>query len=1158
MNKSYRKNVLRTVKSTFSRFLAIFAIVALGVGFLAGLLSSPEDMQLSADAYCDDTNLFDLRVVSTLGLTEEDLRLARQTQGVQEVLPVHDTDLVLLSKEKDSYTARVHTLPKSGDPDMNGLILLTGRMPEKAGECVKVQTKSLVEGKDWIGEVLTPDRDDEDETNNGLPNELTVVGTVKSAAYMSMEQEHTTVGTGTVGLILYTPDESFDTDYYTGFYLTLQGAKELNSFGGEYGDKVSTVTKVLEDLGETRSQVRYEEIVDDANAELQDAKREYADKKAEAEEKLQNAEQELKDGEQELADSEKQLQKAKSEIDSGWAELAGQKSAYRSQTAAAQAQIDSGYKQIAEYQAQLNAGKKTLEDAQAQLDAGYKQLDQGDKQLAQAKAELDATEVRLAQLEAGKNGLWQAAAALGIPAADTSDAGALSLIAQLEVLSPQAAEQFSPLKEGLQALAAQGLDSAQAAQALEAGKAEYEENLAAAQAARAKLDESQKKLDEQAAPLKTQQTQLDAQKAELDSSAAALSRAKAEAEAQFAAAEAELNKAQVQYDDGVKKLEDGRKELEDGRKEYEDSKKEADEKLLDAEEQIKDAESQIREIEEGQWYVFSRDDNAGISSYGSNAEKIAAIATVFPLFFFLVAALVALTTMTRMVEEERQQIGTMKALGYSSGKIAAKYMLYASFASVLGCIVGLLVGLRLFPYVIITAYNIMYDIPRALTPFNLPYSLFASAAAVACTLLATLSACWAELREVPARLMLPKAPKAGKRVFLEYITPLWKHLKFTQKVTARNLIRYKKRFFMTVVGIAGCTALLVVGFGLRDSVFHIVSWQYDELNQYELMIALKDESALEGRDLQSILNNGTEIAGYLPVLQDSGKVVPQKGDPADAVTITVPSDVSAMPDYFRFRHRTSDEPVRYDESAVVITEKLAERQHLKIGGTLTVENQNGKEGSFVVTDICENYAGHYLYVSADTYEKAFGESAEMNMLLCKMAENWDAANGDRLSTKLLECRDVAAARFTSELSESFGNSIQSINSVIVVIIICAGALAFVVLYNLNNINISEREKELATIKVLGFYDGEVSAYIFRETAALTLIGAAAGLVLGMFLHGFVIKTAEIDVVMFGRTVFPMSYVYSALLTVGFSLLVNLVMHWKLKKISMVESMKAPE
>lgn len=1157
MKKTYRKTILRTIRSTLSRFLAIFAIVALGVGFLAGLLAAPDDMRLSADSYYDDTDLYDVQIVSTLGLTEDDLKLVRQAENVEDVQPVHDMDLVFLSEEGDSYTTRLHTLPRKADPAMNMPILQSGRMPEKAGECVVVEMKSLLDGRDWIGQILTLDQDEEQE-DDGIPDSLTVVGTVKSSAYLSMEQEHTTVGTGTVNLIAYTVDETFDLDYYTGFYLTVKGAKELNSFGQQYEDAVSPVTEALEALGEKRAQVRYEEIVNDANAQLDDAKKEYEDKKAETEEKLAEAEQELNDGEQELADSEQELADAKAEIEKGQSELDSNRASYQSEINSAQAQIDSGYSQIADYQSQLDAGKTQLQDGQVQIDEGYRQLDAGDRQLSQAKAQLDETEANLTALESGKESLWQLAGQLGLPASDTSDAAALAVLSQLEALSPEAAQQFAPLKAGLEALAAQGTDTNRAKAQLEAGKLEYQQNLAKAQAARAELDKKQKELAAQKQALESQQAALNAQKAELDSNAAALRQAKAEAQAEFASAEAKLADAKAQYEDGLAKWEDGKKELADGRKEYEDSKAEADEKLADAEEQIKDAESKIREIEEGQWYVFTRDNNVGYASYDSNAEKIAAIATVFPVFFFLVAALVALTTMTRMVEEERQQIGTMKALGYSSGKIAAKYLIYAAFASVAGSVFGLAVGLQLFPTIIINAYNIIYDIPRALTPFNLPYALFASVMAIACTLAATLSACWAELREVPARLMLPKAPKAGKRVFLEYITPLWDRLKFTQKVTARNLIRYKKRFFMTMIGIAGCTALLVTGFGVKDSVSHIVSDQYDELNQYQLMIALKDESALEGRDLKKLLDDPEKIAGYLPVMQDSGKMVPKKGDPADSVTIFTPSDVSALPDYFVFRHRNSDEPVIYDENAVIITEKLSERQHLKVGDAITVKNQDDKEASFTITDICENYVSHYLYISPAAYEEAFGQPAENNMVLCKLPGSETAVDEDALTTDLLECRDVAAARFTTELSESFGNSIKSIDSIIVVLIVSAGLLAFVVLYNLTNINISERVKEIATIKVLGFYDGEVSAYIYRENIVLTLLGDAAGLVLGVFLHQFVIRTAEIDIVMFGRTVFPMSYVWSALLTIVFSALVNLVMHRKLKKISMVESMKAPE
>ncbi len=1157
MKRSYTKNIFRTVKSTLSRFLAIFAIVALGVGFLAGLMAAPDDMRLSADAYYDDTDMYDLRVVSTLGLTEEDLELVRQAEGVETVLPVRDTDLVFLSADGDSYTTRLLTLPGEDDPAMNTPILLTGRLPEKAGECAVVITKSLVEDKDWIGETLTRDLGDNEDEDSGMPDTLTVVGTVKSSAYLSMEQEHSTVGSGTVNLIACTVNESFNLDYYTGFYLTLRGAKELDAFGKEYEDKTAAAEEILEALGEKRSQIRYEEIVSDANAELDDAKREYETKKAETEEKLADAEQELNDGEQELLESEKTLADAKSELQEGRDELAVSRADYETQIRSAQEQIDSGYAQIRQYQAQLDDGKKQLENGQAQLDSGYAQLDAGEKQLAQAKAQLDQTEASLSALEQGKDDFWQVASQLGLPAEDTSDAATLAALSQMALLSPEAASQFAPLHAGLEALQAQGTDTVASRTALEAGKMEYEKNLADSQAARSELDKTQDELTAQKNALEAQQATLNAQKTELDNNANTLAQTKQDTEAQLAEAEKQLDDAQAEYDDGVKKLAEGKEKLEKGRKEYEDSKAEADKKLLDAEEQIKDAESQIRKIEEGQWYIFTRDDNTGFASYNSNAEKIGAIATVFPVFFFLVAALVALTTMTRMVEEERQQIGTMKALGYSPGSIAAKYLLYAVLASAAGSIFGLITGLRLFPYIIINAYNIMYDIPRALTPFNLPYALFSSLIAIACTMLATLSACWAELREVPARLMLPKAPKAGKRVFLEYITPLWSRLKFTQKVTARNLIRYKKRFFMTIIGIAGCTALLVTGFGLNDSISHIVSLQYDELNQYQLIVSLQDESALEGQELQNLLTDEEQIAGFLPVMQNNGKMVPKEGDPADSVTIFTPADTTALPDYFQFRHRTDQDPVVYDENSVIITEKLSERQHLKVGDVITVKNQDEKEASFTITDICENYVSHTLYISPAAYEKAFGQSPEINTVLCKLPEDREV-DEKSLSTQLLKCRDVAASRFTTELSESFSHSIKSLDAIVAVLIICAGALAFVVLYNLTNINISERVKEIATIKVLGFYDGEVSAYIYRENAVLTLLGAAAGLVLGIFLHQFVIRTAEIDILMFGRTVYPLSYVWSALLTVVFSVLVNLVMHRKLKKISMVESMKAPE
>ncbi len=1162
VNKTYGKSIFRTIRSSLSRFLAILAIVALGVGFFAGLLSSPVDMRISADNYYDTSRMYDVKIVSTLGLTEEDVEAVSAVEGVETVLPVYDTDLVLIADDEEgtNYTTRMHSLPEDTSPDaeeyLNQLTLVEGRMPEKAGECVIVLTKSFTGAENWIGQTLHQNQ--EGETVEGMEDTFTVVGTVKSAAYLSMENESTTAGSGSLNLLAYTVPESFDMDYYTGFYLAVENTKDLDSFSQAYDDVVAGVTDALEPLGEEHSQIRYEQLVGDAQAQLDDARSEYETEKADAEQELADAKQKLEDGEQELTDSEQQLADAKAEIDSGWAELEQQRASFNSQISSAQQEINNGYAQVQSGQTQLDQGKAQLDSAQDQLDAGYQELAASETTLNETKAQLDSTKAQLDALTQGKEALFQAAASLGIQVTDTSDATALALIAQLEQVAPDMAAQVADLKAGLNALAAQGTDTTGALAAWEEGNTQYQQGLAQYQSAKAELDANQQELNTQRKALEDQQVTLNNSKAQLDASYSQLQQSIQTAQAEFASAEAQLNDAQAQYDDGLVQLEEGRQELEDGWKEYNEGYDEAQEQFADAEEKIADAESEIREIEEGQWYVYTRDDNTSFSSYGSNADKIAAIATVFPLFFFLVAALVALTTMTRMVEEERQQVGTLKALGYSMPKIAVKYVIYAALASIIGSVIGLAVGSRLFPYIIINAYNIMYDVPRILTPFNIPYALLASLSMILCTLAVTLWACWSEVREVPATLMLPKAPKPGKRILLEHITPIWKRLKFTHKVTARNLFRYKKRFFMTVVGIAGCTALLVTGFGVRDSVSDIVALQYDELNQYQLTLGLLDPSALEGRDLKAILEDESRISDSLAAMQAQVDVVPDSGKPADSIVVFVPQDVDAMGEFFQFRHRTDSQPVTFDQDAVVVTEKLCERQGWKVGDTITLKDSDGVEAQLTITDICENYIYHYVYISPETYQAAFGKEMEVNSLLCKLPEDITPQDEEQLGTDVLQCRDVVSAQFTDTLSESFDNSIQSINSIVVVLIISAGALAFVVLYNLTNINITEREKELATIKVLGFYDGEVSAYIYRETALLTLIGTAAGLFLGIGLHQFVIRTAEIDMVMFGRAIYWPSFVWATLLTLLFSALVNLVMHRKLKRISMVESMKAPE
>ncbi|HJB67599.1 MAG TPA: ABC transporter permease [Candidatus Fournierella excrementigallinarum] len=1145
LNRTYWKSILRTVRASLSRFVAIFAIVALGVGFLSGLLASPVDMRLSADTYCREAGLYDIKIQSTQGLTGEDLSAVRAVEGVEEVMPARDMDLVLTSESGESLTTRLQSIPEESLPEedrFNRLTLVDGRMPSAPGEIAVGLTKDFSGAIPAIGDVLTVDQAENDEDITGaLPDSFTVVGTVRSAAYFSVEAEYTSAGTGTIALFAYAPESSFDMDYYTTFYLSVEGADELNSFSAVYENKVDAVMEGLEAIKDERVQARYDEIIDEAEAELADAWAEYNDKKAEAEQELADAEQELKDGWAELADAEQELADAKVEIDNGQAVLDTNKNEFYL--------LLPGYKQeIADAKEKILDTQGQLDDAQEQLDAGRAQLEQmkaGKDQfwsqvapvLAQMglielddtsdAATIEAIDIALDTLDGGTG----SQTGDGDGSGTTGEDGSGSTGAGVPGLDPALVVQLTGLRDGLKALAAQG----------------------------ATLDASLAALDAQQGQINAGRKQLSDGWAELQAKEQELNDTIASTEKAFADADADLLDARQQYADGLAELEEGRQELIDGEAEYEDAKAEAEAELADGKEEILDAESEVRQIEKGKWVLGDRSDNAGFSSYGDNADKIAAIATVFPVFFFLVAALVALTTMTRMVEEERGQVGTMKALGYTRGQIAAKYILYATAASLAGSAAGMLVGMQLFPRIILSAYNIMYDLPELLTPFNWGFGLLATGAAVACTLLATLNACWAELREQPASLMLPKAPKAGKRILLEHIGPVWRRLRFTHKVTARNLFLYKKRFFMTVVGIAGCTALLVTGFGVRDSISDIVEKQFNQLAHYQMLVSLQDESALEGRDLAAILEDGSRITGWLAMTQEDATVVPKEGNEEDNVYIAVPSDTGALNDYFTFRQRTTGEAVPFEEGSVVITEKLAERQDVGVGDAITVENADGEKASFTITGVCENYVYHYVYMSADVYREAFGADPEVNLLYCGLADGINTPEAeDELSTALLKCRDVAGAQFTHEITASFRQSLDSINYIVVVLIIAAGALAFVVLYNLTNINITERSKELATIKVLGFYDNEVGAYIYRETSILTLIGTACGLLFGIALHTFVIRTAEVDMVMFGRSIYPMSFVWSALLTILFSVLVNLVMYRKLKNISMVESMKAPE
>ena len=658
---------------------------------------------------------------------------------------------------------------------------------------------------------------------------------------------------------------------------------------------------------------------------------------------------------------------------------------------------------------------------------------------------------------------------------------------------------------------------------------------AALAAMQEQLEQAQQQLDEAKA-------QLDASRAELDAGWQAYD----DGEAQYAAGAQELADAYVE-------LTDGEKDYRKGQREYEDGKAEADEKIADAQEKITDARREVADIESCEWYLFSRSYNPGYTGFGQDADRMANLASVFPIIFFLVAALVCLTTMTRMVEEQRVQIGSLKAMGYSGLAISRKYLFYGLLPSLTGGVFGLVIGYILFPKMIFTAYQIMYQMPDIELHAYADISLFSLLAAVACTTVATLWACLATLRETPASLMRPRTPKAGKRVFLEYIRPLWKRMSFTHKVTARNLFRYQKRFWMTVIGIGGCTALIIAGFGLRSSLLFTMSRQYDELFHYSGQVTLSDNVLDDERQaVEDFLAGDERIVNYVPCAASSATVTTSGYSTTAYVEVMEADEIGKVVDLFDYK---GGEPITMGDEGVYIDQKLSELLGVSVGDTFFLDGD--VRGDVTVAGIYEHYTGHFVYMTPGYYESALGADGEPNAYLLNFTSD-DTDTCNAIFEKLLDMSGVATTSRMRDTQDTYMHSMERVDFVVVIIILAAAALAMVVLFNLSNINITERQRELATIKLLGFYDGEVSAYVYRENIVLTVFGILMGCFMGHWLHIYLVRSTEIDLMMFGRQTEWTAYVYAAILTMLFSVAVNILAHFRMKKIDMVESLKSAE
>lgn len=1080
MKKTLNKDILRDILKSKGRYFSIMLIVALGVAFFSGIKVSPKVMRNTVDDYYDEYNFMDVEVISTLGLTDDDVDAIKKLDTVEGVFPTYSMDVITNVKDQDRVL-KVHALPtddlSNDNKDyINRVKLIKGRLPKNSGECVVLKPKyDHLNLK--IGKTLNIKSGTEDKLSENLKKDnYKIVGLVETPYYLSYEFGNSSIGSGSVDGIMLVPQDDFKTEAYTEMYITAKGAKDETSFYQEYKDTVKKTEDQIDEITDERIEHRYNEVVGEATDELNKAKKEYNDKKKETEDKINKAEKELKDGKQKIKDGKQELKTKKAET---------------------KKQIKDGFKKLDSAEAQLKSGRKQYEAAKKEFES---QKQQANSQISSAESQLAPLKSNIDSLKSNISGLESQ---LGKPDISEEEKATLT-------------RTISKYRENLSALEGQ----------YNAGYAKIQSIKNQIKSGERKLARTKSELDRNQRKIKTERSKLYTME----------------------------EKAQKEFKKAEEELVKNEKKLVDSEKELEKAKNEAKDEFKKAEKDLKEAEDEIKKIEKPEWYILNRDKQYSSAEYGGCADSIDALAGIFPVFFVLVAALVALTTMTRMVDEQRINIGTLKGLGYTPGMIAKKYIVYAMSASAIGSIIGLIVGYTVFPTIIYNAYAIMYTVPKVELRTDLFITVLSIATSIFVTTFAAFAACRRELIEAPAILMRPKAPKNGKRILLERIGFVWNRIGFIWKVTLRNIFRYKKRFLMTVLGISGCTALILTGFGVRDSIQMIVDVQFGELNKYSMTASYdSDEKTEDVEYLKSLISNEKGVKEIGMFHNQNAKVMINNKE--KEVTVVIPENKNTFDDFIVLRDRQSHNPIKLDKG-IVISEKAARNLDAKVGDKVKILNENDVSAEAVISGITENYVNHYIYMTNDYYKELFNRNADSNRIYGVLDDSITIDQEDKMASKIIDSTCANGTVFTTGIKDGFSDTIKSLNYVVLLMIVSAGALAFVVLYNLSNVNISERIREIATIKVLGFYDKEVSAYIYRENVILTLIGAVVGLGLGVILHQFIMITVEVENMMFGRLINPLSYAAAFILTIVMGTIVNLVMNKKLKKVEMVESLKS--
>ncbi|MCR5685824.1 MAG: FtsX-like permease family protein [Lachnospiraceae bacterium] len=1161
MNSNMWKTTLREIRSSLGRYLAILAITALGVGFFSGLKVTKKAMLDAGNRFVSSNDMFDYRLISTIGLTDEDVSSFISREGVEYAYGAYQADAVVYDGSRE-FAVRFHSL----DENVNTLKLTAGRLPSSPGEIV-------ADGRFYsdtsIGTVIRlAESNSSDTLDKFSRTDFTIVGTAFSPLYLNYERGTTSVGNGSISYFYYILPEDFDIEAYTDIYLTLDDKEYL--YSDVYKELIDLHKPGMEQALGERAAIRYDSLYSDARAELDDAQAELAD----ADIKLADAHKEIDDGRSKIADKEQELADAKAEIAEKEQELLDG----GADIAEGERKLSDGEAEIAENEKKLKDAQKTISDNEKKLSEAEKELSENEIKLKKAAEEIEANEKKLADaeleindneavLKAAEAELFQNEEILSAAELEINEQK-LQLEQSVSFLPP---EQYENSLLEITAAAAQ-LEAKRTE--LDAGKAQLLQNKAALETAKEELASGRAELNAAKEQFEEGKTAYDAGKLEYENGRNELEDAKAEVNN----GRKELEKAKKELEDGRIELEDAREELEEGRRKLEDAKKEIadgevklsdarreladgeaelaekETELDDAKVKVADAEAELADFKEPSTFVLTREENIGYSCFKSDSSIVEGIAVVFPVFFFLVAALVCITTMSRMIEEQRTQIGILKALGYSEAAIMSKYMIYSGSAAVIGGVGGFFLGCYVFPKVIWTVYGMMYGFSDIEFVFDSLLFIISMTVAFLCSVGTTYISCKHDLHQMAAELIRPKSPKSGKRILLERLTFIWKRLPFLHKVSIRNVFRYKGRFIMMLLGIGGCTGLLLTGYGIRDSITEIADEQYTQILVYDELVNFTE--TMDPAALNDFQNEYADrIGSFMPVCQTS--VDPVDTGSIRSVNLITISREEGWTDVLRLHDKDGLQLAYPGAGEVILTQNVAKINKVSIGDNITFRDADFNEWTLKVSGICENFFNAYAYISAETYALPLStagappyKSAFVNIS--------DGTDLHEAAAAFMSNSKVGSVNVNADTLDMFSKMMQTMNYIVVLVIFCAAALAFIVLYNLTNINITERIREIATIKVLGFYSHETASYVFRENLVLTVLGALTGIPVGIWLHAYVMSNIKIEMVTFDVHINPPSFLYALLFTFAFAVFVDFVMYFKLARINMAESLKSIE